>query len=500
MMIKALAPRLPRGSSWVWLSIALCGGFPAVVAAQAPKTAPEPASKKAAAPAAASKKAAAPAVEEEPVEEEKKATPVEIYSDPRAAEALAIYRSAGRACLPADIKAAKDMAGGGATVDRDAINKFVDGMVAELTSKTNLTALVNPGPGKVKPAAAHAVQDAVDNLLEPLLKAKGASNKDFLSIYNKALIDKLPALLNNHLIARIEAMIVLAQTGSPEALEIFVKVLNDRKQTAWVKLWAARGLDNIVSSASGNRVDETLGPKAIAASKALADALEAEKDLPWPVQVRMLEALGSMRLSAAPASPAKADMATAAVQLLCNAEARPEVRVEAASALGMMRVTPGTAKYNFALVAYNIGEVSADLAERIVEVYEENPIQAKHWVGLLVYKLYPSMYGDTAKAKESGLLNVGNHPNYGPSKEYLRQVSEQVKGISQAAVDLIQQPKAKAPQFLEALSSKAVALRAFLDKNPPADKRLVPLGREFPVRAAVARAVEGRAAVAGGAR
>ena len=55
-------------------------------------------------------------------------------------------------------------------------------------------------------------------------------------------------------------------------------------------------------------------------------------------------------------------------------------------------------------------------------------------------------------------------------------------------------------QFLEALSSKAVALRAFLDKNPPADKRLVPLGREFPVRAAVARAVEGRAAVAGGAR
>ena len=66
------------------------------------------------------------------------------------------------------------------------------------------------------------------------------------------------------------------------------------------------------------------------AAKVVADFLEQEKDLPWPVQYRALEALGSLRqASTARPKGGQPEMASAAIRFLADPEAKPEVRAEA---------------------------------------------------------------------------------------------------------------------------------------------------------------------------
>jgi len=100
-MIRALAPRMPRGYSWAWLSIVLIGVLASAVAAQ-PKEPKEPkekgsSTKKANAPEpsktksaekAAEKKAAEKKAEDEPAAEPETKTPLlEVFEDPNAAAA-----------------------------------------------------------------------------------------------------------------------------------------------------------------------------------------------------------------------------------------------------------------------------------------------------------------------------------------------------------------------------------------------------------------------------
>ena len=168
-------------------------------------------------------------------------------------------------------------------------------------------------------------------------------------------------MLDKHLLTRIEAMIVLGNTRSPNAIDLFIKQLSNPDQTVWVKLWAARGLANVTQD---GQIDLD-AQRAMTAGKAVADFLEREKDLPWPVQVRALEALGALRQSSAAPLQGTADMASAALERLADPKARPEVRAWAAWALGLMRVNPQLAKYNYSLIAHYIGLLAADLGDKI---------------------------------------------------------------------------------------------------------------------------------------
>jgi hypothetical protein len=480
-MIKALAPRKSRGCSWVWLSIVLAGGFPVTVSAQG-----------SAKPAGADAAAAAPATDDEAAPEDgtkKLAKPLEVFKDPNAEAALDPnkIKEYGRPLSGNSvISQVKSMAAGGVGIDRDTISKFVDGMVSILTSKNNINALVSPAPGKSNPNQAHAIQTATDDLTEMISRARAANNLDFLKVYNAALLKALPPLLSGHLMTRLEAMIVLAQTGNPDAVKVFTDQLTDPKQTVWVKLWAARGLTNIAQSPTGNTVDSTLGQAgAIKAGKTLAAMLENGRDLPWPVQYRALEALGAMRLAADPTAQSKAEMAQAAARYLTDPDARPDIRAEAAWALGMMRVSNAISKYNFPLIAFHTGEIAADLGDKIAATYQDNPILAAHWTGLLLYQLYPALWGYSSIgsqppfAREAGLLSV---TNLGPSRGFIQQVGDSIKAVSKASADLVNGTRGQVPANLKALSEQVAALRAVLDKNPPADKRLVPGGPVLPIR------------------
>ncbi|MCA1686853.1 MAG: hypothetical protein LC745_12970, partial [Planctomycetia bacterium] len=417
---------------------ALAGGFTPAVHAQAAKGSGSAKSAKSARKEAPAAKAEDPPKAEDDGDvgneapEEQKTSKIEVFKDPNAEAALKVFKSVpGLRPFPArDVRAIISMAAGGA-LDRDMVKKFVEGMALDLTEKSNINALINP-PETQNPnaAATRAIQRATDNLLDVYHTARLAGNSGFLSAYNAELLNTLPKLLDNNLVARIQAMIVLGTAGNPNAVPFFVAQLKDPNQTVWVKLWAARGLSN--AAGNGAKVD-AVGGQMIEVARALSEFLDRESDppLPWPVQMRALEALGSMRVASSP-SGAKAEMATTAMKFLADPEARPEVRAQAAWALGMLRVNQTVRGYNYALIAYDTGQVAAELGEQINASFKDKDrALSEYLTSFLVTPIYQAFNGLDG-ARESGLLKV---PGGYPTLPYARQVSDLSAAVAKAAVE-----------------------------------------------------------------
>jgi hypothetical protein len=386
---------------------------------------------------------------------------------------------------PADIEAFKLMAANvNAPVDRAIIERVVNAMVAKLTSHTNLKALLPPDPAAPAPVGAGAnnkeIQDATTTLLEPIFMARSQGNTGFLNIYNRVLLDKLGRVLNNHLIARVQAMIILGQSGNPDSIKLFINQIRDGKQTLWVKLWALEGITNI--KANGGRLsaaDEVAAAKAISVD--FLDDPQAE--IPWPVKLRALAALGSLRQGFIVSAPKKAEMANTAMRILADSEERFEVRAEAARALGLMQISSVVPKYNYSLIAYAIGQLTVDLASRINTCFSGDPKKAKqldqpdkarYFAALLVGPIYQAFDG-VSGLRESGLV----HASVGDSETFLKQSFELVTAVIKAVLPMLNSSARQIPDQKKELVARIAALKAFLAQNPPSDTHLVQNGPEF---------------------
>ena len=263
-----------------------------------------------------------------------KVAPMEVFKDPNAEELLDLKKFRpinNRPAMPGDVEAVKASAGNpNAAVDPTVIRRMVDGMVAQLTDTKNIQALIDPSPGTAMGAPVmRAIEEATTNLLEPIYAARALNNTRFLTEYNRILLRSLQPLLKHHLIPRVQAMIVLGQSGNPEALKLFLDEIRNPQQTLWVKLWAIRGITYIKQ----NPAARLSAAQEIEAARVIAEQLdEKTKDMPWPLQLRALEALSSLRQGYIPAAPKNAEMAVAAMRILADPKARTEVRAEAARA------------------------------------------------------------------------------------------------------------------------------------------------------------------------
>jgi hypothetical protein len=434
----------------------------------------------------------------------------EIFRDPKAIRLLDIDRYKHIIKPPVaqgDINALKAMAGDiNANIDTALIERVVDAMASKLTDHANLQALIDP-PARPSPTAARAIQEATTSLLEPVFLAKTAKNTGFLTSYNRVLQQRLAPLLANHLVARVQAMIVMGQSGSQELLGLYLAQIKDPNQTVWVKLWALEGIVNMAGE--GARLT---GQEQVAAAKIIADFLEKEDDAPWPAQIRGLEALGAMRQGFEPNKPKPAAMANAAMKFLADPEARLEVRAEAARALGLMPITAAVPKYNHNLVAHAIGSLAADMAAEIGDLVPTPPVRAatkkaqtkgsankapaetaaatplakpaaqgnlakaKYYAALLVGPIFQAFDG-VQGLRESGLL----HSATGQNPAYAQKVFDLVKASDKAALELIYAGSRQIDDRKKDLETQVAALRDFLDKNAPADRHLVPDGVEYPL-------------------
>ncbi|WP_406700805.1 hypothetical protein V5E97_18620 [Singulisphaera sp. Ch08] len=407
---------------------------------------------------------------------------VEIFVDPNAVKANenTFPQLPSSTLNPRQVREIEAMAKGG-TIDRDLIQKYVNKFTADLTNRSFIKGLFAPDEG-LSPSSAAAVgfRDASFNLSNPIELAKRANNAAFLKLYTESLLAVAPKLLKNHLLARLETAILLGKTGSPEAIETFIAQLNDKEQTTWVKIWSARGIVNILQTATGGYQDLPGGPTLTAkAAHALVDWL-ADKDLPWPAQLRALEALGALRMAADPRAQAKLEMASAAMQVLADPTTRLEVRAQAFWTLGMMRVNQANGKFNYKLVAYYGGEVAAELGERILATYDANIALAQTYAAPLLYQIYPAFYG-VEGAREAGLLRM---PSLGNNRGYVEQLGNVIKPVAKSAVELFKAPKGNREKLAKDLSDKVAALKSFLDKNVPDDKEFG--GKQFPLKAQIA--------------
>lgn len=216
-----------------------------------------------------------------------KALPYDVYRDPNAEKLLDVtsfsHLNASKSKLqPGDTQTLDAMAGGAAQLDIVLVNRVVDAMVSKLTDHANIQALVEPSP-KTNPTAEvnRAIGDATSTLLKPIFLARSGKQPAFLNQYTRILALKLAPLLKNHLIPRVQAMIVLGQAGSADLLPLYIAQIKDANQTVWVKLWAFEGITNMIEEGGRPPGDSLPG-----AAKVIADFLTNTEDVPPPVQLR----------------------------------------------------------------------------------------------------------------------------------------------------------------------------------------------------------------------
>lgn len=406
-----------------------------------------------------------------------KVAPLEVFKDPNAEEILNVNDFnpiRNRPPMPGDVEAVKGMAGNPiAAVDPTVIRRMVEGMVAQLTETKNIQALIDPPPNlPAGSPAMRAIDEATANLLEPLYMARAVKNTRFLTEYNRILVRSLQPLLKHHLVPRVQAMIVLGQSGNPEALKLFLDEIRNPQQTLWVKLWAIRGITNIKQNPSAR----LSAAQEIEAARVIAEQLdEKTKDMPWPLQLRALEALSNLRQGYVPAAPKNAEMAAAAMRILADPKARTEVRAEAARALGMMQITAAVPGYNFPLVAYAAAQLAAHVGDQILASYSAdkgtplNATKAEYLTGLLVGPVYQAFEGQ-AGVRESGLL----HGNVTAARSDIQKNADQIKPVAKAALELVRAPTGQRKARRADLAARVEALKGFLAKNVPANRHLVP--------------------------
>ncbi len=487
-MIRAFAPSLPVGFSWVMLTIS---GL--LVQGSAFGQQDDPA-KKAAAPAGT--KPAAPPADANEVDDD--APQVERFVDPNAKAAIAIFKPINPTTPPAprqykttgqpnDLTRVQNMAARVENEDPLFLKGYVEFFASELSKRDNLNAIIAP-PANMSPSApqARGLERAVDALTRPIIDARANNNTGFLTNYTRTLFESsLPKLMDNNYFTRIDAMIVLGMAGgtSSAALDFYESQLKLPDQLIWVKMWAAKGYTTAAQSGKNN-LDAL---KSLNGATALVKFLNSDPKLPYFAQFRALEALGSLRVATINRPELKLDAASVVVGFLADPDARIETRAWAAWSLGMMRVASQVSPYNFTLAGSEIGNCAITLGSKIVAEYDDNvenfereKDQATTLTALLMFQVVPSLAGEEG-ISDSGLLR-SNHPNAAAARPFLTKLDEKIKAMTREAYELLRAGGANQKGKRDDLAAKVADLKTFLDQNKPKDRQLVPGGPAVALR------------------
>jgi hypothetical protein len=411
--------------------------------------------------------------------ESQKGVSLEIFLDPNA-EALVDLKKfteirAGKDATPAEFTQFKQMPGDPLVpVNPTVITAVVDSMIAKLTNHKNIEAVAaeqSPGGGAAAPgSASRAIQEATQTLLEPIFLARSAKNVQFQTQYNRILAQRLEPVLKNHLIPRIQAMIVLGQSANLDAYKIFLNEIKNPAQTVWVKLWAFRGLTNIKQY-----TNKLTASQEIDAAKVVSDELAKNLEWPWPVQLRGLETLAALRQGYLPTSPRTADMAATAFQYIVKADLHPEVRAEAALALGSMQLNPVVPKYNVVVAAHASARLAADIGDEIGNGFSENKIRAQKLTTTLMGPVLQAFEG-RAGLRESGFLNSPLLSNKADVQKYI----DAIRPVAKSAIELVGGPTGQMAARTADLKKNVAALKSFLAKNEPTNRELFQGGPQLP--------------------
>lgn len=355
----------------------------------------------------------------------------------------------------ADTNLIDQLSRGQGQMDLAVIDRYVRSRAAELTSRSNIKALMDPAAKVAKPKA---LELAASDLIRPLTVPSVTSNQGFRREYVKKLVEVFEPVWKGHLHSRTMAMIVLSRSGEVGAMPTFTAQLKDPNQVAIVKLLAAVGVTNVAHNGRKDVEDAAATPAAVA----LAGFLAREPEVFWPVQFRAVEALGSLRLATEKPLEGKAEFAQILLGLAADPKAAPTVRAWAAWALGMLRVPTSVKNYNFSLVANVMGNLACDIASKIAVLPDDAQSKMVLLSDLLV-QIHLGLAGNP-EVRNSGLIHA-THPAMAMSQSYVSDVEKRVRAVAKAALEVGNAAKGEQMKSRRAaLVAASDDLRAFVAK------------------------------------
>ena len=288
-----------------------------------------------------------------------------------------------------------------ATVDRDLINRVVDAMAAKLTDHANIQALVDPPAGQNPNAAtSKAIQEATAALLEPLFAAKAAKNAC-------VSVSLQPGVAS-------ETCATAQEPSDPsDPGEHRARAVSESRCPS-----ALHGSDQ---GREADDLGETLGdgralpiswrrgigcPPRHRSTRARSSPIFSRTKTTFRgrLSFALSRLSGAMRQGFRVNAPRDAEMATAAMRLLTDFQAKPEVRAEAARALGLMEITSAVRGYNFPLVAHATGQLAAELGTQIGSNFKNNPLKSRYLTVLLAGPVFEAFDG-VQGMRDSGLMH-----------------------------------------------------------------------------------------------
>jgi hypothetical protein len=371
-----------------------------------------------------------------------------------------------------------------AATDKAVLAEYVRAQVAALTSHKNIAAMLDQ---TAPPTSALAIDEATTHLVSPILASTQANNISFRNEFTRAIMAVAPEAFRNHLYARIGVLLPLSRSGDPVILPALQAALDDPAQPIALKVLAAVGIGEI---ARGGRWADSNPVETRRAARSLAGALERERNSFWPMRLRVIEALGRLRLASSDLESPKGDFAAVVMKTLADPTTTPPVRAAAAEAFSLVRPNEQLKNYNLGLAAYYSGQTALGIVDDLLK----EPLDATDSTTLTPYlaraqraadlllRLNQAFEGDPDQ-RGSGLKRI-EHADASSHQETNNAIAAAIREAAAAAVELSSAVPALAASRRSRLEDAQADLKKVLEANVPKNFELFAGGPSFPLAAA----------------
>ena len=334
------------------------------------------------------------------------------------------------------------------------------------------------------------------------MSARDAKSTRFQTEYNRILVQKLQPLLKHHLVPRVQAMIVLGQSGNPDALKLYLDEIKNTEQTRLGEALGLPGNHRISSRIQPNRLSRRAGDRGGPDDRrsarqeqamALAGAVAGDRGAGEPAPgLRAVRSQGGRD-----GRDGHADSR--------RSQGQDRGSCRGGQGAGHDADHPAVPNYNFGLVAYAAGQLAAQLGDQIAANY--SPTRAPPST-----RSRPSTWQVCCWARftrrSRGGRECGKAASCTPTRVRRGPTLRKCSTRSSPWPGRRWICSGPRPGQLKArrqdLTARVAALKEFLAKNAPTNNHLVPQDDGFPVRrgepAGSARAEPAAAKVAGARR
>lgn len=370
-------------------------------------------------------------------------------------------------------KQLQSMAGGSGDINPRTINRFVEAKAAELTNKKAIEIMMS-GEGAVN-TAVRPIEKATTALISASRASNAASNSPFMSAYTAAMIKSFTPLLEGHLITRTQVTLAMSSTGSLDVVPTLIKLLSNPKQPWQVKSLALLGINNAIGDgrkivAFNQRTQWTI---------AVINMLRNEEDAPWFLKAQAAQLIGNLRIISESVAEGKVHPAEVLMDFLIDKSQRPEVRLEAGRALGLLDITTQFRPFNHQLVAVSMAEAIADISQIAAGIPPTDSSRAQQLVAMMADRSAPAFQGIQGMVNSGFLQQMTYASADTKTQDAVKALFEKIKDTINAGSSYIRARGELIDARRTDFQTQIAELRKAIEANSPANRSLIKGGKTY---------------------